>query len=366
MTPLPRADGDRYASTMRSLPALVLLGVVLAGCSDPPRGPCADGKPLGTICGFENPEDGEWVPDAGVLIASNMRNSPGRGGFLSALTPGTHDVRRLWPLGTAADVAPDPAVGDPGCPGPLAANTFAPHGITARDRLLYVVAHSNAGGREAVEIFGIAGAGAQAVLAWKGCIPQEPKVIANDIAVAPDGEVIESNYESEVSLLNTVLAGGFGKKTGDVMAWRRGSGWRHLPGTAASMANGVAVSADGQQVFYAETGTGKVYRLPRDGSGPAVSTTIGGNPDNLSWTPRGTLLVPIHTGGVWFISCAIGRLPCRSSWELYEIVPTTLAATRRFAHDGSVVGAIASATEVDGRIYLGSVFDDRIGVLAPE
>jgi len=366
MTPLPRGAADRYAFAMRVLPALVLLGAALVGCSNPPRDPCADGKPLGTICGFENPEDSEWVGDAGLLIASNMRNSPGRGGFLSALAPGTHDVRRLWPLGAATDVAPDPAVGDPDCPGPLAASTFAPHGITARDGLLYVIAHSAAGGREAVEIFGISGAGAQTVVTWKGCIPQEPNVIANDVAVAPDGEVIESNYESEVSLLNTVLAGGFGKKTGDVMAWRRGSGWRHLPGTAASMANGVAVSADGQQVFYAETGTGKVYRLPRDGSGPPVSTTIGGNPDNLSWTPRGTLLAPTHTGGVWFITCAIGRLPCRSSWELYEIAPTTLAATKRFAHDGSLVGAVASATEVDGRIYLGSVFDDRIGVLVPE
>jgi hypothetical protein len=34
-----------------------------------------------------------------------------------------------------------------------------------------------------------------------------------------------------------------------------------------------------------------------------------------------------------------------------------------FAHDGSLLGAVASVAEVEGRLYLGAVFDDRIGVL---
>jgi hypothetical protein len=351
----------------RSVLALLAATLTLNGCAGPARGPCADGTPLGTICGFEEPEDSEWMSAAGVLLVTNMRNPAVKGdhgGFLAALVPGSRDVRRVWPTGKPTDAAPDPQVGDPGCPGPLAGPTFSPHGLTSAGNLVYVVAHSNAGAREAVEIFAVDGQGADATVMWKGCIPQEPNVVANDIAVASDGEVIISNYESEMSLWNTLRAGALGSQTGDVMGWRRGSGWRHLSGTAASMANGVAVSADGQQVFWAETGTGKVHRTPRAG-GADTSVSIGGNPDNLSWTSRGTLLVATHTGGPKFLLCALGSLPCRSPWAVFEIDPKTMTATQRFAHDGSVVGAIASATEVDGKTYLGSVFDDRIGVLTP-
>jgi hypothetical protein len=347
---------------------LALLAV--AACGQPPRGPCAPGV-LGTVCGFENPEDVEYVEGADVVLVTNLR-VPRRptGGFLSALTPGATSPRRVWPTGAATDVAPDPTLGDPACPGPPPPAAFAPHGATSKTREgvphVWIVNHpAGDGGREAVEIFAVDGRGDEAAVSWKGCIPQEAGVMANDVAVATSGDVVVSNYQPSPSVWHSIKGAGLGLTTGDVLTWQRGRGWQHVAETAAALPNGVAVSADGTMLFYAETGTGRVHRLPLAGGPRSGWAYVGGNPDNLSWTPRGTLLVATHTGGTSFLLCGLAlRIPCRTPWEVHEIDPQTLAATRVFAHDGRDLGAVASAVEVGGRLYLGSVFDDRIGVAA--
>jgi hypothetical protein len=75
------------------------------------------------------------------------------------------------------------------------------------------------------------------------------------------------------------------------------------------------------------------------------------------------LLLATHTDGAAFMLCALGRSPCTTGWSVSEIDPDTLAVREVYRHDGSVVGAIATALEVDGVLYVGSVFDDRVGVV---
>ncbi len=358
--------------------ALIVLSI--PACSRPPRGPCvAEPGPgtVGTICGFANPEDVEPIPPSGILLVSNMRHSAGSGGFLVALSldGGAQAVpRRLWPTGAAADNGVDathPAIGDPHCVEPPAAAVFAPHGITSAPAdapgvaRIAVVGH---GGRQAIELFDLTGTGDGARLAWRGCVPLPPHIVANDVSLAADGEIVTSNYMPSMDGLWSVyytVKSGLGSNTGDVIAWRRGSGWRHVGGTAAPSPNGVLVSPDGQSIFYAETGSGRVARVPRaglsSGQSPAA-VTIGGNPDNLWLTPRGTILAATHTDGAALLLCAFGWLPCRTGWSIFEIDPITLQATPVLHHDGTAVGAVASAAEVDGRFFFGAVFDDRIGV----
>lgn len=350
---------------------LLVSATVLAGCASPhPRAPCSTEGPVATLCGFHNPEDLEHVPSSGLIVVSNMRfDGPHEGGgYLSAFTPGHDAVRTLWPLGTPGDVRPEPGLGDAGCDGPPNRGAFYPHGLTsmahAGAAFLYVVAHEGEfGGREAVEIFELRGRGAKAVLSWKACILTENAIRANDVAISPDGEVFVSNYEPSLSIVHTLRASVLHSATGDVMAWRRGQGWRHVEGTTAAMPNGVAVSDDGRMIFYTETGTGLAYRTPRDTSPPSIDVNIGGHPDNITHTPRGTLLIATHTGGSAFLACRFGRLPCRTSWEVHELDPHTMAVRRIFAHDGQAIGAVATALEVGETVYVSSVFDDRIGMI---
>lgn len=352
---------------------MVLALLVLLGCNRPaPRGPCSLEGPIGTICGFENPEDIEYLPAEGIVVVSDLRMWSGKapgGGFLSAFIPGGTEVWKIWPLGAPTDARTDPSLGDPSCAGSPTPGAFYPHGIVATPRgetsLLYVVAHAGpTGGREAVEVFEISGRGKKAVATWKACIPTPGHVLGNDAAVAPDGEIIVSNYQPTGSEWHAVRSVLFRQITGDVMAWKPGRGWRRLEGSAARQPNGVAVSPDGKNVFYSETGSGRVFRIPREGEGESIFVQAGGNPDNLSWTPRGTLLVTTHTGGAAFLLCANGRLPCRTSWEVHEINSEKMTERLVLSHRGDLLGAVSSALELGDRMYLGSVFSDRIGVVA--
>src|SRR5690606_37012126 len=138
-------------------------------------------------------------------------------------------------------------------------------------------------------------------------------------AVGPDGPVVVSNYLKSMDSLWENAKVGLGLATGDVLLWRRGAGWSRVPNTEASAANGVALSFDGETLFYAETGSGKLVRIRLDGS-ERTEVEVPGAPDNLSWTTHGTLYLATHTSSLAFLGCLRGGA-CRSPWALLEIDP---------------------------------------------
>ena len=114
-------------SARRVLSLLALIAVALACGRNAPRGACdpapAAGE-LGSVCGFENPEDVAWVPTRRLLLVSQMRHSAaGAGGSLAALSLAADGApsapaRRLWPPAHAATASPQRTgapVGDPAC-----------------------------------------------------------------------------------------------------------------------------------------------------------------------------------------------------------------------------------------------------------
>ncbi len=362
-SPLPRAL------------CLTAIVITIVGCGPTkPRDRCEDSDGLKTLCGLRNPEDLALVPASGRILVSNMRRD-GRdaaGGFISEIIPDSDaKPRTVWPREDGAEAsgqrADTPSPGASDCPGPPDPDAFYPHGVTvagSNPELLYVVTHAGeAGGREAVEIFAIGAVDSATSLRWSGCIPMPEGTAANDVAVLGDGSVIVSNYAPELSVRYTLAAALFGTATGNIMHWREAEGWKAIDNTTARLANGVAVSPDGQTLFYAETMTGELHRLRLDATGGKISVEIGGNPDNLTWTRNGSLLIATHTDGVAFMPCAFGRQPCRSAWAVYEIDPVTLAARPLLEHDGEDLGAVATALEVNDRIWLGTVFDDRVGAV---
>lgn len=356
------------ASLNRAVAVGLLLTFSGVGClNGTDRGPCAKTTPIATICGFHNPEDLEYVGEAGLLLVSDMRRG-NVGGFISSLQPGSDSPRVLWPAGSAGDIAEQPELGDESCPGPPNRGAFYPHGLTSARRgdqeIIYVVAHAGeSGGREAVEVFRLIGKGKAAVLSWAACIPTPSAVQGNDVAAAPDGSLVVANYQPNDSLANMISAVLLGRSSGDIIVWSPDSGWRHLRDSEALMANGVAVSADGRMVFYTETGNGRVHRRPLTAKGPDVHISIPGKPDNLTWDRDGKLLVATHTSGLRFALCLFGQHPCESPWATYEVDPVTLATRKILEHNGHFIGAVATTLQVGDNLYFGSVFDDRIGVV---
>src|SRR5262245_31388719 len=79
--------------------ALLLLACAssfLAAACGTRRGACDQAQPLGSVCGFQNPEDVAFAPAANLVVSSQFRIF-GSGGWLAGLVPGTHTPRRLWP-----------------------------------------------------------------------------------------------------------------------------------------------------------------------------------------------------------------------------------------------------------------------------
>lgn len=352
-------------------------GVPRAACEPHP----APGV-VGSVCGFSNPEDVEAIAPAALLLVSQMRPLTGEGqGSIAAVTfeslaSPQPEPWRIWPPSVAALAVPASApVGDPSCTEPPDAVAFAPHGLTSRTLTsagitrVAVMSHAP---REAVELFDLQGSGHAARLVWRGCVPLPPSNAGNDLALTADGALVVANCMPTfggLSTLVSMLSANLGIATGDVMIWSADGGWRHLPNSEARMANGIAVTPEAREVFFTETGARRVGRI--DGLGPrtvpaVMRLAIDGAPDNLSWTSRGTLVTATHIASRSFVSCVFGRRPCRSAWELVEIDPRTLASTVLVRDDdGDAIGAVSSAAEVDGRFYLGAVFDDRIGVWSP-
>ena len=355
---------------------LLWAALLVAGCRAQPRGPCnPEPRPgeLGTICGFENPEDVEAVPAAGVVLVSEIRVMQGTGGGALSAVPldGAPVPRRLFPPADPSQPGSGPLIGDPACTTPPRPEAFSPHGLSTMSTgtpgvtRVAVVGHRPL--REAIELFDLTGSGVDARLEWRGCVPLPEDMVGNDVAFAPDGEIVVSNFVPSLDGLPGLyymVKGGLGWPTGDLIAWEPDNGWRHIPGTTAPTPNGVAVSAEGGTVFYAETGAGKVARVSRAGGNPQQGD-VRGSPDNLSWSRRGTLLAATHTDSGALALCTFGRHPCRAGWSLLEIDPQTLQVTERLHHDGSALGGVASVTEVAGRYYFGSFVDDRIGIWRP-
>ena len=359
---------------MRRLFWLALLSCAACGATERRCDPRPEPGRLGTICGFRNPEDVEAVPDAALLLVSQMRHAQdGPAGSLVALNlddGGEPAPRVLWPTEGATRDAP----AEPGdCPGPPSTDRFAPHGLAAGARRddgsipVAVIAH---GEREAVELFALYGSGASATLRWRDCLTLPPDTAGNDIVFAADGALLVTNYQPTLAgargFLHT-LRGGLGLDTGEVLEHRRETGWRPLPGTRAPNPNGVLVSPDGQTVWLAATGAGAIVSVSRDGGAPRRhQIAVGGHPDNLAWSARGTVLAMTHTGTLSILLCRLGARPCRAGWALFEIDPKGADAALLLRHDGSAVGGVASVAEVDGRFYFGAIYDDRIGVWRPD
>ena len=350
----------------------VLLAVLLLACS-PPERPACDPTPepgaLGSICGFDRPEDLELVADRGVVLAGGL--APGAGLWAVAVEslalpePGPW---RIWPMAPVTGAAADGA-GEAGCTEPPDPETFMAHGLTARsdpETGEVTVAVVNHGEREAIEIFDLQGKGRSATLAWRGCVPLPADAMGNDVAIAPDGELVVTKFvpRSEgIALRYQALRASVGFESGEVLAFSRERGWRAVAGTRGAGPNGLVLSADGELVYFAENGRRRIVRVPRAGASPerpAEFAELVSNVDNIAWAD-GRLLAVVHKGGARALLQA-----CLMHWAVWEVDPESLASREILDHRGEVLCGATSVAKVGDRYLIGSMNESRVGVWRPE
>lgn len=361
----------------------VLLGGLLAACGEPAQRPaeppasaaapvmesaipqvtdCSPGAGIEYLCGVVNGEDILQLGTTGWLLVSGMDGSLSGNdvrGKLHLVNAAARSVEILFP-GTNPVFRQDSALyGD--CPGPLDTANFSAHGLalqkTGKGPEIYRLYMTSHGAREAIEVFEV-DAFLKPTITWVGCIPMPATSWTNSVAILDDGGFVATRFfDPARHTIGNVLAG---EITGHLFEWHPGGEVAVIPGTELSGANGIEVSEDQRWVFAASFGTGEVVRFDRSSTPPARDVIpIGILPDNIRWTPQGTL----YTAGSNTENFC-GQPPCAPGWGVVEIVPWSLVATRiAAAGEDSTLQDPSVALWVDDEIWIGTFSGDRLAIL---
>ena len=350
---------------MRELVCLVL-AVLLCACSPgiEPVISCEEVAGARPVCGFQNPEDLAPVDSDRQLLVSQMRGAVDDGGARGSIVVfdlASEALREVYPAGRTQEVAPTAGWGDPACPGELLTR-ISPHGLDLAPRpdgslRLLVVNH---GERESIEIFEVKGSGTELSLAWRGCAIPPEGLSFNDVVGLPDGGFMATHMLTG-NLIWGYLRASLGMDTGSVYEWQPPGEWSVVPGSGAPFPNGLAISADGRDLYLNSYAGGEVRRISRE-LGEVVARGAVARPDNLSWSPDGRLLVASHVGSmIDLLQCMeFASGACPLAFEVLYLDPVSLESELVYATEGAPMGAGTVAVEVGGEIVIGSFAGDRI------
>jgi hypothetical protein len=221
--------------------------------------PCTPEGNVQFVCGQEAPEDLVVIPGSEWVVASVFA---GNGGIRLI---NTRDLSSsiAYPAPSAKEKL-DAKTYDscPGVPDAAQKAKFRTHGIALRAgrnsvHTLYAVHH---GARESVEVFELDARSQPPALTWIGCAVAPEPVGLNEVVPLPGGGFAATNYLARNDAVGRtkMMAG---EKNGEIWEWHTGKGWKIIPGSEATGANGLEISKDGKWLYVAAWGSQSFYRL---------------------------------------------------------------------------------------------------------
>ena len=333
---------------MNFLFVLFVLAFQAPQAAPPP--PCTPG---GTqyICGQQAPEDLVLVPSSDWVVASVFAGSGG----IRLVNTRDKSTTTAYPSATSKEQFDRKTYNT--CPGPPDAAEkamFRTHGLALRAgrnsvHALYAVHH---GGRESIEVFDLDARAKPPTLTWVGCAVAPEPVGLNSVVGLPEGGFAATNF-----LARNVDAGARGKmlageNNGEIWEWHTGTGWKIIPGSEASGANGLEVSKDGKWLYVAAWGSQSFFRLSRGQTPPKRdSIPLGFRVDNIRWAPDGTL----------FAAGQGGAAPGTQTSNVVKINPNTLKVQELIKQQNNdAFGSGTVAVQVGKELWVGSFRGDRI------
>jgi hypothetical protein len=323
-----------------------------------PRAPGCD--PAGTvqfICGFIDPEDLVIAPGSEWMIASGSAPKA-----ITLVNVRDKTTTTLYPSENVKDRLDSRTYAS--CPGPLDAEEkgrFRARGLFLRPsrssvHTLYVVHH---GKRESVEVFAFDARPRLPELTWIGCAVAPDRVGLNSVVALPDGGFAATNFQArdDARGLASVLAG---ETSGELWEWHPGTGWKIVPGSEASGANGIEISRDGESYYMAAWGSQTLIRLSRRRAPvERFEVPVDFRVDNLRWSPDGSLLAAGQE------IPATGKVLAATS-HVIKIDPSTLKVQELIRYPYIDAFNLATTAIYVGReIWAGSVRGDRIARFLP-
>jgi DNA-binding beta-propeller fold protein YncE len=323
---------------------LRLTGQAPAGCS--PAGA------VQFVCGQQAPEDLVLVPGSDWVIASVYANPGG----IRLINARDRTTSVAYPTATVRERL-DAKTYDscPGAPDAAQKATFRTHGLAIRAgrnsvHTLYAVHH---GTRESIEVFEVDARVRPPALTWIGCAVAPDPIGLNEVVALADGGFIATDFQArgiDAAARGRMMAG---ENNGALWEWHTGQGWKMIPGSEASGANGLEISKDGKWLYVAAWGSQNFFRVSRGGS-PVKrdAVPLGFRVDNLHWAPDGSLLAAGQGGAV----------PAQTT-NVVKIDPETLKVQELIRHpDTPEFGFGTVALPVGKEIWVGSFRSNRIAV----
>jgi hypothetical protein len=323
------------------IPAIMAVALPVIG-AQPGGAPAVPCDPTAYVCGQQGPEDligmgADWA------VASAYAGSGG----VTLIRVRDRKSMTAYPAPAAKEQLDAKAY--PACPG-APRGAFTTHGVYVAPgagpvHKLFVVGH---GARESIEIFNVDTRGETPAVTWIGCVIAPDPIGLNSVRGLPDGGFITTNFLPRNQQMQTMMNGG---KNGEIWEWHAASGWEKVPGSEASGANGVELSADGRTLYVAAWGSQSFFRLSR-GVTPFKREEIplGFRIDNIHWAKDGTLLTAGQVG---------------QDWQVAKIDPVTMKVTQIYAQKDmpGLFGGGTVALEVGDSLWVGSYRGDRIAIV---
>jgi len=337
----------------RVLVSAAVLVLAVTPVATQPKGCEADGK-IQFICGITSPEDLVPVPRSEWVVASGYV----RGG-VSLVNTKTFAATQVFPVAKPVERFDRTTYSQ--CPGPVdpgEKEKLSAHGLAIRpgsDRVhtIYLVHH---GFRESIEVFEIDTRPATPAVTWIGCVIAPDPIGLNSVRALPDGGFIATNFLARNVTPENRLRMLEGDKNGELWEWHAAGGWKKVPGSESSGANGIEISNDGKWYYVAAWGSQSFFRLSRGAASPTRDEIrLGFRVDNIRWTRDGSLYATGQTGS---------REVPETASVVVKINPETLAVREVYRRrDDATFRFGTVAVEVGNELWIGSYQGDRIAVV---
>jgi len=152
-----------------------------------------------------------------------------------------------------------------------------------------------------------------------------------------------------------------GEITGHLVAWSKTKGWQTLAGSRAAFPNGIVASPDGRTLWFAAWTGREVLRYDRATDTVTGRVALDYLPDNLSWSPEGTILTAGIPDAASVRECVDkGAEVCDDAFTVSEIEPKAMTARTIAKGPAGLLGGASVAVRVGEVLYVGAFSGDRV------
>ncbi|AWV05654.1 hypothetical protein DM992_41195 (plasmid) [Burkholderia sp. JP2-270] len=313
------------------------------------------------IDGFTGPEDIVLMPDQAHLLVSELpADFTHPTGPALMLVDLSSDLARPMTI----HLRPEKGWGDPDYEPPPRFGTHGLHVSQRADGRTQLLAVNHAG-RESIEMFELVDGTDGYSALWRGGVAFEGGML-NDVVATPDGGFI-STVMLDHALVGEQDAMTFmfsGARTGYLTEWHPQAGWRRLPGSQASLNNGIQISTDGRFVWFAAWTSREVLEYDREARRITRTAHLPFHADNLTVGVDGALIVAgIDDLDDWRARTEATGALCQDklAFSVARLDPVTFTMEPLFRGGAGLLKGGASVALAVGRaLYIGSYTGEHV------